>query len=195
MLAEHAMLAPRLVELRRILKANRSCNLSPLRSGLQVLYLKILMDAVFGVCKFFAARIVWRERNAQNKLSPEVRAHLRYEFFSMCKRPDAAVFLHPSRTSNGPPMNLWASGTPFGPSPQKSCLKELLEAERGDASHALVDALGGRNPPSFCAQSITFACHVSNSNPFHVMVTLLFKSFLHVQPGLSGRLVRHRRGD
>ena len=57
MLAYLAMMAPRLVELRRVLKETGSIYLhcDPTASH----YLKILMDAVFGP-QFFRMRIVWK---------------------------------------------------------------------------------------------------------------------------------------
>ena len=57
MMAYLAMMAPRLVELRRVLKETGSIYLhcDPTASH----YLKILMDAVFGP-QFFANEIIWK---------------------------------------------------------------------------------------------------------------------------------------
>ncbi|NIM05508.1 MAG: site-specific DNA-methyltransferase [Armatimonadetes bacterium] len=66
MLAYLAMMAPRLIELRRVLKPTGSIYLhcDPTASH----YLKLLMDAVFGAANF-RNEIIWRRSNAHNKLS------------------------------------------------------------------------------------------------------------------------------
>ena len=63
MMAYLAMMAPRLVELRRVLKETGSIYLhcDPTASH----YLKILMDAVFGP-QFFKNEIIWRRTNVHN---------------------------------------------------------------------------------------------------------------------------------
>jgi DNA modification methylase len=63
MMAYLAMMAPRLVELRRVLKTTGSLYLhcDPTASH----YLKLLLDAVFGV-KAFKAEIIWRRHNARS---------------------------------------------------------------------------------------------------------------------------------
>ncbi len=66
MMAYLAMMAPRLVELRRVLKETGSIYLhcDPTASH----YLKILMDAVFGP-ENFRSEIIWRRSSGHNKLS------------------------------------------------------------------------------------------------------------------------------
>ncbi len=63
MLAYLAMMAPRLVELRRVLKESGSIYLhcDPTASH----YLKLIMDAVFGA-KFFKNEIIWKRTTAKN---------------------------------------------------------------------------------------------------------------------------------
>ena len=63
MLAYLAMMAPRLVELRRVLKPTGSLYLhcDPTASH----YLKMLMDSVFGP-KFFRSEIVWKRSSAHS---------------------------------------------------------------------------------------------------------------------------------
>ena len=63
MLAYLAMMAPRLVELRRVMKPTASIYLhcDPTASH----YLKMLMDAVFGV-RYFQNEIIWQRTNAHN---------------------------------------------------------------------------------------------------------------------------------
>ena len=65
MMAYLAMMAPRLAELRRVLKSTGSIYLhcDPVASH----YLKLLMDAVFGADNF-RSEIVWRRTSAHNKL-------------------------------------------------------------------------------------------------------------------------------
>ena len=66
MMAYLVMMAPRLVEMRRVLKATGSIYLhcDPTASH----YLKVLLDTVFGK-ENFRSEIVWRRSNAHNKLS------------------------------------------------------------------------------------------------------------------------------
>lgn len=66
MLAYLAMMAPRLIELRRVLKDTGSIYLhcDPTASH----YLKLLMDGVFGPDNF-RSEIIWRRTNSHNKLS------------------------------------------------------------------------------------------------------------------------------
>ena len=68
MMAYLVMMAPRLVELRRVLKPTGSIYLhcDPTASH----YLKLLMDAVFGV-ENFRSEIVWRRNNAHNKVTKQ----------------------------------------------------------------------------------------------------------------------------
>ena len=68
MMAYLVMMAPRLVELRRVLKPTGSLYLhcDPTASH----YLKILLDAVFGTDQF-RSEIIWRRTNAHNKLSEQ----------------------------------------------------------------------------------------------------------------------------
>jgi adenine specific DNA methylase Mod len=63
-----AMMAPRLVELRRVLKSTGSIYLhcDPTASH----YLKLLMDATFGPVSF-RNEIIWRRTNAHNKLTKQ----------------------------------------------------------------------------------------------------------------------------
>ncbi|MEX0642155.1 MAG: DNA methyltransferase [Pirellulales bacterium] len=72
MLAYLSMMAPRLVELRRTLKATGSIYLhcDPTASH----YLKILMDAVFGVVSF-KAEIIWKRTNARSTPNNWPRVH------------------------------------------------------------------------------------------------------------------------
>ena len=65
MLAYLAMMAPRLVELRRVLKENGSIYLhcDPTASH----YLKLLMDGVFGV-QFFGNEITWKRTHAHGNV-------------------------------------------------------------------------------------------------------------------------------
>ena len=75
MLAYLAMMAPRLVELRRVLKPTGSLYLhcDPTASH----YLKILMDAVFGP-KFFRSEIVWKRSSAHSdtKQGRKIHGHI-----------------------------------------------------------------------------------------------------------------------
>lgn len=66
MLAYLAMMAPRLMELRRVLKDSGSLYLhcDPTASH----YLKVLLDAVFAP-QCFRSEVIWRRSNAHNKLS------------------------------------------------------------------------------------------------------------------------------
>ena len=68
MMAYLVMMAPRLVELRRVLKPTGSIYLhcDPTASH----YLKLLMDAVFGADNF-RNEIVWRRNNAHNKMTKQ----------------------------------------------------------------------------------------------------------------------------
>jgi site-specific DNA-methyltransferase (adenine-specific) len=72
MMAYLAMMAPRLVELRRVLKETGSIYLhcDPTASH----YLKILMDAVFGP-QFFRNEIVWKRTSAHNDPNKWGRIH------------------------------------------------------------------------------------------------------------------------
>jgi DNA modification methylase len=68
MLAYLAMMAPRLMELRRVLRSSGSIYLhcDPTASH----YLKILMDAIFGpIC--FRSEVIWRRSNAHNKVTTQ----------------------------------------------------------------------------------------------------------------------------
>ena len=71
MMAYLAMMAPRLVELRRVLKETGSIYLhcDPTASH----YLKILMDAVFGP-QFFGNEIIWKRTFAHDGMSVETTA-------------------------------------------------------------------------------------------------------------------------
>src|SRR5207302_6041398 len=66
MLAYLTMMAPRLVQLHRVLKPTGSLYLhcDPTASH----YLKLLLDAIFGP-RNFRNEIIWRRSNAHNKLS------------------------------------------------------------------------------------------------------------------------------
>ena len=66
MLAYLSMMAPRLMELRRVLRSTGSIYLhcDPTASH----YLKLLMDAIFGT-QMFGSEIIWRRTNAHSKLS------------------------------------------------------------------------------------------------------------------------------
>ena len=68
MMAYLTMMAPRMVELHRVLKPKGSIYLhcDPTASH----YLKLLMDAVFGY-ENFRSEIIWRRSNAHNKLSKQ----------------------------------------------------------------------------------------------------------------------------
>jgi len=68
MMAYLSMMAPRLVELRRVLRSSGSIYLhcDPAAGH----YLKMLMDAAFGASNF-RNEIVWRRTNAHNKLSKQ----------------------------------------------------------------------------------------------------------------------------
>ncbi len=68
MMAYLVMMAPRLVELHRVLKPTGSLYLhcDPTASH----YLKILLDAVFGK-QFFRSEIVWKRSNAHNKVTKQ----------------------------------------------------------------------------------------------------------------------------
>ena len=68
MMAYLVMMAPRLVELRRVLKPTGSIYLhcDPTASH----YLKLLMDAVFGM-EYFRSEIVWKRNNAHNKVTKQ----------------------------------------------------------------------------------------------------------------------------
>ena len=68
MMAYLVMMAPRLVEMRRVLKPTGSIYLhcDPTASH----YLKLLMDAVFGADNF-RSEIVWRRNNAHNKITKQ----------------------------------------------------------------------------------------------------------------------------
>jgi DNA modification methylase len=68
MLAYLAMMAPRLIELRRVLKRTGSLYLhcDPTASH----YLKLLLDATFGP-KQFRSEIIWRRSNAHNKVTTQ----------------------------------------------------------------------------------------------------------------------------
>ena len=72
MMAYLAMMAPRLVELRRVLKETGSIYLhcDPTASH----YLKILMDAVFGP-QFFSAELIWKRTNARGTTGNWPRMH------------------------------------------------------------------------------------------------------------------------
>jgi DNA modification methylase len=85
MMAYLAMMAPRLVELRRVLKETGSIYLhcDPTASH----YLKILMDAVFGP-QFFRNEIIWQRTSAHANVSQKFGAvHDVLLFFSKGTRP------------------------------------------------------------------------------------------------------------
>jgi DNA modification methylase len=88
MMAYLAMMAPRLVELRRVLKETGSIYLhcDPTASH----YLKILMDAVFGP-QFFRNEIVWKRTSSHNDASQGLtrfgRSHDSILFFSRSPKP------------------------------------------------------------------------------------------------------------
>ncbi len=79
MMAYLAMMAPRLVELRRVLKETGSIYLhcDPTASH----YLKILMDAVFGP-QFFRNEIVWKRTSGHNSANRYGPSHDVILFFS-----------------------------------------------------------------------------------------------------------------
>jgi len=91
MFAYLAMMAPRLVELRRVLKPTGSIYLhcDPTASH----YLKILMDAVFGP-KFFRNEIVWRRTGSHNKTTRYAPIHDLILFYS---DPQKATWNFPKR--------------------------------------------------------------------------------------------------
>ncbi len=82
MLAYLAMMAPRLVELRRVLKDSGSIYLhcDPTASH----YLKLLMDGVFGP-ENFRNEIIWKRSSGHNKLSASVRTNPRHNLFPCTK--------------------------------------------------------------------------------------------------------------
>ena len=88
MMAYLAMMAPRLVELRRVLKETGSIYLhcDPTASH----YLKILMDAVFGP-QFFRNEIVWKRTSSHNDAAQGLtrfgKSHDSIYFFSRSVRP------------------------------------------------------------------------------------------------------------
>lgn len=84
MMAYLAMMAPRLVELKRVLKATGSIYLhcDPTASH----YLKILMDAVFGP-QFFKNEIIWQRTNAHNTALQYGRVHDVILFYAKGLRP------------------------------------------------------------------------------------------------------------
>ena len=86
MLAYLAMMAPRLVELRRVLKPTGSIYLhcDPTASH----YLKLLLDAVFGP-QFFRAEIIWKRTNARSTPLNWPRVHDVLLFYA---RGDEIVF-------------------------------------------------------------------------------------------------------
>ena len=86
MMAYLAMMAPRLVELRRVLKPTGSLYLhcDPTASH----YLKLLLDAVFGVSAF-KAEIIWRRHNARSTEDCWPHIHDSILFYS---KTDAFVF-------------------------------------------------------------------------------------------------------
>ena len=79
MMAYLAMMAPRLMELRRVLKVTGSIYLhcDPTASH----YLKMLMDAVFGPV-FFRNEIIWKRTNARSTTAQWPRVHDVLLFFS-----------------------------------------------------------------------------------------------------------------
>jgi site-specific DNA-methyltransferase (adenine-specific) len=79
MMAYLAMMAPRLIELRRVLKVTGSIYLhcDPTASH----YLKMLMDAVFGPV-FFRNEIIWKRTNARSTTAQWPRVHDVLLFFS-----------------------------------------------------------------------------------------------------------------
>jgi DNA modification methylase len=88
MLAYLAMMAPRLVELRRVLKDSGSIYLhcDPTASH----YLKLLMDGTFGP-KFFKNEIIWKRTSSHNDASQGLsrygRSHDSILFFSKTDKP------------------------------------------------------------------------------------------------------------
>jgi len=88
MLAYLAMMAPRLVELRRVLKETGSIYLhcDPTASH----YLKLLMDGVFG-SKFFRNEIIWKRTSSHNDASQGLtrfgRSHDSILFYSKAEKP------------------------------------------------------------------------------------------------------------
>lgn len=92
MLAYLAMMAPRLVELRRVLKSTGSLYLhcDPTASH----YLKLLLDAVFGP-EQFQNEIIWRRTNARSTTGRWPRVHDALLFYT---RGDTRTF-HPLRVT------------------------------------------------------------------------------------------------
>ena len=103
MLAYLAMMAPRLVELRRVLKPTGSIYLhcDPTASH----YLKLLMDAVFGP-ENFRNEIIWKRHNARSSEQRWPRVHDVLLFYSEGRRtsiPKSSPVTRPSfRTPSSP---------------------------------------------------------------------------------------------
>lgn len=84
MLAYLSMMAPRLVELRRVLKPNGSIYLhcDPTASH----YLKLLMDAVFGP-KMFCNEVIWKRTTAHNSARKYAPVHDTLLYYGNGSRP------------------------------------------------------------------------------------------------------------
>ena len=84
MMAYLAMMAPRLVELRRVLKETGSIYLhcDPTASH----YLKILMDAVFGP-QFFKNEVIWKRTSAHEKSGRQAMEPCHDMISLLCKEP------------------------------------------------------------------------------------------------------------
>jgi DNA modification methylase len=143
MLAQLAMMAPRLVELRRVLKPSGCIYLHcPPTAGD---YFKLLMDAVFGPDNF-RNEIIWREINVHNDLSRQLGP--RHDTILYYAKTDAAIF--------EPRRRQWRS---YDPTPKRhqwvmprKLLEELLGAEREGIPQPVIDRIDSqpsRWPPRF----------------------------------------------
>ena len=176
MLAQLAMMAPRLAELRRVLKPTGCIYLHCAPAAGH--YLKILTDAVFGP-KNFRSEIVWREGNTQNKLSRQLGP--KHDTILFYAKSDAAVFK--------PGRRQWPS---YDPTPNgrhwampRKLREELLEAEQDDTRHAVIDPLDPK-PPIRYPQSLRslprFKQYLSTCGG------IIYQDIWGFQPGSTGVL-------
>jgi DNA modification methylase len=144
MLAYLAMMAPRLVELRRVLKPTGSIYLhcDPTASA----HLRLLMDAVFGP-EFFRNDIIWHYTGWNKKLK---------EHFE--RRSDNLLFY-----GKGSNQLFHGYARPWeSPKEYVSVRKQKIRYERSGRAYVLSDAGGGRRVKRYLDEAMATGAYVDN---------------------------------
>jgi DNA modification methylase len=144
MLAYLAMMAPRLVELRRVLKPTGSIYLhcDPTASA----HLRLLMDAVFGP-EFFRNDIIWHYTGWNKKLNDHFE-----------RRSDNLLFY-----GKGPNQLFHSYARPWeSPKEYVSVRKQKIRYEKSGRAYVLSDAGGGRRVKRYLDEAMATGAYVDN---------------------------------